>query len=106
MKTAKRGLAACFEPIWRVSPGLCAFHDGERHLGHIEKTDRWHAFDATHLNLRQDGILYLGDFPDVEAAKAAVETSVASPRERLDLLTSPRQGHHLPGPQLNLRWIM
>jgi hypothetical protein len=69
------------ERTWRISEYLCAFHDNERHLGHVTKTDRWLAYDATHLNQREDGFRYLGDFPDLEAAKAAVEGSVASQPE-------------------------
>jgi hypothetical protein len=64
---------------WRTSDYLCAYQDDERHLGHVVKTDKWHAYDATHLNLQEDGIQYLGDFPDIESAKEAVEASVASP---------------------------
>jgi hypothetical protein len=64
---------------WRISQYICAFHDSERHLGHVVKVDKWCAFDATHLNPQNDGIRYLGDFCDLEAAKAAVEASVASP---------------------------
>jgi len=67
------------ERTWRISQYLCAFHDGERHLGHVVKTDKWHAYDATHLSLQEDGIRYLGDFSDLDSAKAAVEASVASP---------------------------
>jgi hypothetical protein len=66
------------ERTWRISQYVCAFHDGERHLGHVVKTDKWHAYDATHLNLQEDGIRYLGDFSDLDSAKAAVEASVAS----------------------------
>jgi hypothetical protein len=67
------------ERTWRISQYLCAFQDDERHLGHVVKTDKWHAYDATHLNLQENGIRHLGDFSDLETAKAAVETSVASP---------------------------
>lgn len=66
---------------WRVAPYICAFQDEERHLGHLVKADKWHAYDATHLNAQEDGILYLGEFSDLEAAKAAVETSVALPHK-------------------------
>jgi len=81
MEIEERTLTAEGERTWCISPCLCAFHDGERHLGHATKTDSWHAYDATHLNQRKDGIRYLGDFPDLEAAKAAVEGSVASQPE-------------------------
>lgn len=79
MDIDERTLTAPGGGTWRTSQYLCAFQDGERHLGHVVKTDKWHAYDATHLNLQEDGIRYLGDFPDLKAAKAAVEASVASP---------------------------
>ena len=64
--------------VWRVSEHFCALHDTERHLGHLVKTDKWHAYDATHINSQEDGMLYVGGFSDLEAAKAAVEASIAS----------------------------
>src|SRR5450755_1679060 len=66
---------------WRISRHLCALHDSERHLGHVVKTDRWHAYDATHLNPQEDGIRYVGDFSDLEAAMLALEASLVSKRE-------------------------
>jgi hypothetical protein len=78
MEIEKRALAAFGGRTWRISKYVCALEDDERHLGHVVKTDKWHAYDATHLNLQEDGIRYLGHFSDLESAKAAVETSVAS----------------------------
>ena len=72
--------------IWRVSDDVCALQDNEQHLGHVLKTDHgWHAYDATHLNLQNDGMRDLGYFAGVEAAKAAVEASVASRYEKQSL---------------------
>src|ERR1017187_473673 len=82
MNTDERTLTAAGGWTWRVLQYLCALQDDERHLGHVVKTDKWHAYDATHLNAQEDGIRYLGDFSDLTAAKAAVEASVASPREQ------------------------
>jgi hypothetical protein len=66
------------EPIWCAQESGCALEDSERHLGHIIKTNEgWHAYDATHLNLQEDGIRELGCFADLAAAKTAVETSIA-----------------------------
>jgi hypothetical protein len=67
--------------VWRVSEHCCALHDSERHLGHVVKTDKWHAYDATHINPQENGIRYVGGFSDLETAKAAVEASVASQYE-------------------------
>lgn len=66
---------------WRISRDVCALHDSQRHLGHVVKTDRWHAYDATHMNPQADGIRYIGDFSDPDTAMAAVEASVASQYE-------------------------
>jgi hypothetical protein len=72
--------------IWRISESVCALQDKERHLGHVVKTDGgWHAFDATHLNLQSDGMRELGYFSTLDAAKAAVEASIASPHEKQSL---------------------
>ena len=69
--------------IWGISESVCALQDGERHLGHIVKTvGGWSAFDATHLNLQNDGMRELGYFSTLDAAKAAVESSIASPHEK------------------------
>lgn len=78
MEIEERALPVPGGRTWRVSKYVCALEDAERHLGHVVKTDKWHAYDATHLNLQEDGIRYLGHFSDLESAKAAVETSVAS----------------------------
>jgi len=63
---------------WRNSRYICAFSDSERHLGHLVKTDQWHAYDATHLNGPSGGFSYLGRFTDLAVAKQAVELAVAS----------------------------
>jgi len=61
-------------PAWRDSPYICAFADSERHLGHIIKTDRWHAYDATHANPASNEFNYLGAFDNLETAKAVLES--------------------------------
>jgi hypothetical protein len=68
-------------PVWRISEHICALADDERHLGHVVKTDRWLAFDATKLNTAENGFRYLGSFVNVTAAREAVEKSIpcASP---------------------------
>ncbi len=72
--------------IWCISEGVCALQDGERHLGHIVKTgSAWRLYDATHLNLENDGMRDLGYFSTLDAAKAALEASVASPHEKQSL---------------------
>jgi len=63
-------------PVWRDSADVCALVDDERHFGHVVRTERWQAFDATKLNAEQDGIRYLGSFNGVMSAKEAVEKSV------------------------------
>ena len=63
---------------WRDSRYICALSDGSRHLGHIVKLELWQAYDGTHLNDRQNGFRYLGEFKPLSDAKRAVERSVAS----------------------------
>jgi hypothetical protein len=64
---------------WRDSNNVCALSDGDRHLGHVVlKARQWNAFDATHLDDKRDGFRFLGTFPKVNLAKAAVEESIAS----------------------------
>jgi hypothetical protein len=63
---------------WQSSDDICAFADNERHLGHVVRTDKWQAYDATKLNPDQTGFRYLGAFASVVAAREAVETSVIS----------------------------
>jgi hypothetical protein len=66
---------------WLDSHIVCALSDSERHLGHIVfERNYWKAFDATHLDEPRTGFLYLGTFKAADAAKAAVESSVASSR--------------------------
>jgi hypothetical protein len=62
---------------WRNSRFICALADADRHLGHLIKTEKWHAYDATHLNEASTGFKYLGAFVSVAAAKRAVESAVA-----------------------------
>jgi hypothetical protein len=63
---------------WFDSSAVCALSDTDRHLGHVVFNKRhWEAFDATHLNASRDGFKYLGLYPTAEAAKAAVEASIA-----------------------------
>jgi hypothetical protein len=65
------GLAA-----WRDADDICALADQDRHLGHIVRHGRWHAFDGTHLNSERDGFRQVGIFESVKEAKAAVERSL------------------------------
>jgi hypothetical protein len=75
--------------IWRISESVCALQDKERHLGHLVKTDDgWRAYDATHLNLQNDGMRELGYFSTLDAGKAAVEASVASPHAKQSMQMS------------------
>jgi len=68
---------------WRDSDFVCALADTERHLGHLIKTEKWHAYDATHSNEALNGVKYVGAFVDLAAAKQAVESSVAgAPRTK------------------------
>ncbi len=72
---------------WYVSSEVCALADSERHLGHaVRQGDAWLAFDAMHANRAHDGLSCLGRFPNVIAAKRAIESSigVASVAWRLD----------------------
>jgi hypothetical protein len=66
---------------WRSSEHICAFADSERHLGHVIRTEKWHAYDATHPNQASDGFKYLGPFVDLASAMQAVESSVRRARE-------------------------
>jgi hypothetical protein len=63
---------------WRDSRYICALSDGSRHLGHVVKLEVWQGYDGTHLNDRQNGFRYLGEFELLSDAKSAVERSVAS----------------------------
>jgi peptide methionine sulfoxide reductase MsrB len=38
------------ERSWSNSKFVCALADSDRHLGHVIKDEKWHAYDATHLN--------------------------------------------------------
>lgn len=73
------------KPNWCDSSYICAFSDGERHLGHIVYTGLWNAFDATCMNDNQNGYRDLGNFPSIAAAKAAVENSIARNDRRTSL---------------------
>jgi len=66
------------DSTWRDSRYICALFDGSRHLGHIVKLEVWQAYDSIHLNDRQNGFRYLGEFERLSDAKAAVEHSIAS----------------------------
>lgn len=63
---------------WRDSNHVCALCDDERHLGHVVEIGRWHAFDATKPSLTENGFRYVGSFSTAEAAKRAVDESVAA----------------------------
>jgi hypothetical protein len=62
-------------PSWQDSEEICALADSERHLGHVVKTDLWHAYDATRANLAWTDFRYLGAFADLETAKTVVESA-------------------------------
>jgi len=66
---------------WRRSENICALADGERHFGHVIKTEQWNAYDATRLNGASGGFKYLGTFVDLAAAMQAVESSVERKQE-------------------------
>jgi hypothetical protein len=72
--------------VWRISRHICAFADNERHLGHVVKTEAWHAWDATHLNESATGPRYLGAFSGLNAAKEAVQASVAGEKTMMRTL--------------------
>ncbi|MDQ1469499.1 MAG: hypothetical protein QOJ99_979 [Bryobacterales bacterium] len=61
---------------WRHSQDVCALADQDRQLGHVVKTDAWHAFDAVHPNDKGTGFTYLGAFNERNEAKNAVETAI------------------------------
>jgi hypothetical protein len=65
------------ERSWRNAEFVCALGDTDRHLGHLIRTEKWHAYDATHPGEASKGFKYLGAFVDVTAAKRAVESAVA-----------------------------
>jgi hypothetical protein len=72
-------LASPGERTWDISQCLCASDDGERHLGHVVKTDKWNAYDAGTSTWKRTGFETSATFSDLDSAKAAVEASVASP---------------------------
>jgi hypothetical protein len=61
---------------WRHSPDICALADCDRQLGHVVRTDAWHAFDAVHPNKEGTGFTYLGAFAEQNEAKSAVEAAI------------------------------
>jgi hypothetical protein len=71
---------AAAERSWRNSEFVCTFADTERHLGHLIKTEKWLAYDATHSSDSLTGFKHLGAFVDLETARQAVESSVARAR--------------------------
>ena len=64
------------EPVWHRSGDICAVSDGDRHLGHIVRTDAWEAYDATKLNGNGTGFKYLGQFERSVDAELAVNKSL------------------------------
>jgi hypothetical protein len=66
---------------WRSSEHICAFADGERHLGHVIRSEQWDAYDATRPSEASAGFKYIGAFVDLRAAMQAVESSVERKRE-------------------------
>lgn len=61
---------------WRDADSVCALADDERHLGHLIRRRKWHAYDATRPGKKRHGFRYLGAFTDLSAAKQAVELAV------------------------------
>jgi hypothetical protein len=69
--------AAIHGAIWYETESVCALASAERHLGHVEVTERGCvAYDGTHTNTAGDGFDELGSFGDVNEAKAAVEEAL------------------------------
>jgi hypothetical protein len=64
-------------PSWHDSQYVCALADSERHLGHVIKTDEWHAYDATRPDETGTSFRYIGAFNDLNDAKYWVETAAA-----------------------------
>jgi hypothetical protein len=67
---------------WKSAQYVCALSDDARHLGHIIRLEKWHAYDATQLNEQQNGFKQVGSFEWVGDAKRAVELSIAASRPR------------------------
>jgi hypothetical protein len=61
---------------WQDSDQICALADSDRHLGHLIRTDRWYAYDATRLDEKSNGFKCLGAFPDLDSAKRILELAV------------------------------
>jgi hypothetical protein len=69
------------QPKWRTSSDVCAFTDGERHLGHVVRTDGlWWAFDATSMDDERKSFRLLGSFCSFGAAKETVEQAISPSR--------------------------
>jgi hypothetical protein len=75
-KEGKRG-------TWRHSRDVCALADQDRQLGHVVKTDAWHAFDTVHPNEQGTGFTYLGAFQNRGEAKGAVEAAIGGAHHTL-----------------------
>ena len=64
---------------WRNTSRICAYADGERHLGHAVRAAKgWLAFDATHASPSGNTFLSLGYFPSVLAARHAVQSAISA----------------------------
>ncbi len=61
---------------WQDSDLVCALADNDRHLGHLIKRGKWHAYDATRPDELSHAFKYLGAFTELAAAKQAVELAV------------------------------
>jgi hypothetical protein len=65
-----------FGGLWQDSDQVCALTDSDRHLGHLIRSDRWYAYDATRLDESSRGFTCLGAFSDLESAKRILELAV------------------------------
>jgi len=61
---------------WQDSDQVCALADSDRHLGHLIRSDRWYAYDATRLDETSCGFKCLGAFRDLDSAKRTLELSL------------------------------
>lgn len=68
-------------PTWKNSGDVCAYADGERHLGHVVRTGAgWTAFDATHISVCKTAYRALGFFRLLDTAKEVVEAETSRAR--------------------------
>ena len=63
---------------WLYSDRICALADGDRHLGHLIRKERWYAYDATRVDEASRGFKCLGAFSDLISAKQMLELALWS----------------------------